>query len=133
MPAADDAAAHLARIAEVDAAGPALTAVIVANPEAPAAAAATRPSSPGCARRAASCSARPTSASGPTSPRPAAPRYDSSIGAGSHAAIAGHPHLSVPMGAVEGLPVGLSIIGAQWDDAAVLRAGATYERVRQRA
>jgi amidase len=56
--------------------------------------------------------------------------YDGSIGAGSLAAIAGYPHLSVPMGAVERLPVGLSIIGAKWDDAAVLRAGAAYERAR---
>lgn len=43
-------------------------------------------------------------------------------------AIAGYPHLTVPMGMVEGLPVGLSIIGAQWDDAAVLNAGHTYEQ-----
>ena len=34
------------------------------------------------------------------------------------------------MGAVEGLPVGISLIGAKWDDAAVLRAGAAYERAR---
>jgi len=31
---------------------------------------------------------------------------------------------------VEGLPVGLSLIGAKWDDAAVLKAGAAYERAR---
>jgi amidase len=55
------------------------------------------------------------------------------LGAGSLAAIAGYPHLSVPMGAVEGLPVGLSIMGAKWDDARVLEAGAAYERARTAA
>ena len=52
------------------------------------------------------------------------------IGAGSLAAIAGYPHLTVPMGAVEGLPVGLSVMGAKWADAAVLGVGAAYERAR---
>lgn len=52
------------------------------------------------------------------------------IGAGSLAAIAGYPHLSVPMGAVEGLPVGLSFIAGQWEDAKVLNLGAAYERAR---
>jgi amidase len=52
------------------------------------------------------------------------------VGMGSLPAIAGYPHLSVPMGAVEGLPVGLSIVAAQWADKAVLDAGAAYERAR---
>ncbi|MCZ8017991.1 amidase [Novosphingobium sp.] len=52
------------------------------------------------------------------------------IGMGSLAAIAGYPHLTVPMGAVEGLPVGLSLMGAKWQDEAVLQAGAAYERAR---
>jgi len=52
------------------------------------------------------------------------------IGIGSIAAVAGYPHLTVPMGHVEGLPVGLSFIGAQWDDHAILQAGAAYERAR---
>lgn len=56
-----------------------------------------------------------------------------SVGAGSLAAIAGYPHLSVPMGAVEGLPIGLSFIGAKWDDRRVLEAGAAYERARSAA
>ncbi len=55
------------------------------------------------------------------------------IGAGSLAAIAGYPHLTVPMGAVEGLPVGLSMMGAKWQDHAVLKAGAAYERARTAA
>lgn len=56
--------------------------------------------------------------------------FSGRIGAGYLAAIAGYPHLTVPMGAVEGLPVGLSIMGAQWQDHAVLKAGAAYEKAR---
>jgi amidase len=56
--------------------------------------------------------------------------YDGSIGAGSLAAVAGYPHLTVPMGAVEGLPVGLSLMSGKWADHAVLLAGAAYERAR---
>jgi amidase len=52
------------------------------------------------------------------------------VGAGSLAAVAGYPHLSVPMGALEGLPVGLSFMAGKWADAKVLRIGAGYERVR---
>ncbi|WP_338467704.1 amidase [Novosphingobium sp. ZN18A2] len=53
-----------------------------------------------------------------------------SVGAGTLAAVAGYPHLTVPMGDVHGLPIGLSFIGAKWDDAHILQAGAVYERVR---
>ena len=53
-----------------------------------------------------------------------------SVGAGSLAAVAGYPHLTVPMGQVEGMPVGLSFIGPQWGDKGVLDLGAAYERAR---
>lgn len=56
--------------------------------------------------------------------------FAGSVGAGYLAAIAGYPHLTVPMGAVEGLPVGLSFMGAKWSDHAVLKAGASYEANR---
>ena len=35
-------------------------------------------------------------------------------------AVAGYPHLTVPMGAVQGLPIGISFIGPKWSDADVL-------------
>lgn len=44
-------------------------------------------------------------------------------------AVAGYPHLTVPMGAIEGLPLGISFIGTAWDDERVLRAGYAFERV----
>jgi amidase len=44
-------------------------------------------------------------------------------------AIAGYPHLTVPMGLSGGLPVGLSFIGPQWHDHAVLKAGYAYEQL----
>lgn len=56
--------------------------------------------------------------------------FSGGIGAGSLAAIAGYPHLTVPMGAIEGLPVGLSIMSGRWRDHEVLKAGAAYERAR---
>jgi amidase len=49
-------------------------------------------------------------------------------GAGSLPAIAGYPHLTVPMGYVTGLPVGISFIGRAWSEASLLALGAAYER-----
>lgn len=42
-------------------------------------------------------------------------------------AIAGYPHLTVPMGLVRGLPVGLSFIGTAWSDGDLLALGHAYE------
>jgi aspartyl-tRNA(Asn)/glutamyl-tRNA(Gln) amidotransferase subunit A len=41
--------------------------------------------------------------------------------------LAGIPGLSVPCGLVDGLPVGLQILGPHWGEAAVLRAGHALE------
>jgi amidase len=49
-------------------------------------------------------------------------------GAGGLAAVSGYPHLTVPMGAVMGLPVGLSLIGPAWSEARLLGYGYAYER-----
>ena len=49
-------------------------------------------------------------------------------GAGGLAAVAGYPHLTVPMGDVMGLPVGLSIIGPAWSEARLLAYGYAYEQ-----
>lgn len=43
-------------------------------------------------------------------------------------AIAGYPNLTVPMGLVRGLPVGLSFIATRFGDASVLGAGYAYEQ-----
>ncbi|MEK9656197.1 MAG: amidase, partial [Halieaceae bacterium] len=50
-------------------------------------------------------------------------------GAGYMAAIAGYPHLTIPMGTVRNLPLGFSVIGAANSDAQVLAAGHEIERV----
>jgi amidase len=43
-------------------------------------------------------------------------------------AVAGYPHLTVPMGYVTGLPVGISFIGRAWTEQQLLNVGAAYER-----
>jgi len=44
------------------------------------------------------------------------------------AAVAGYPHLTVPMGLDRGMPVGISFIGGKWDDARILSLGHAFER-----
>ncbi|HEX2802473.1 MAG TPA: amidase [Sphingomicrobium sp.] len=51
-------------------------------------------------------------------------------GAGNLAAIAGYPHLTVPMGLVKGLPVGLSFIGPKWSEKLLLDLGFAFEQAR---
>ncbi|WP_421935005.1 amidase [Phenylobacterium sp.] len=43
-------------------------------------------------------------------------------------AVAGYPHLTVPTGYVEGLPVGLSFIGTAWSEARLLSLGYAFEQ-----
>ncbi len=59
---------------------------------------------------------------------------DRSQGSASRlAAVAGYPHLTVPMGFDRGMPVGISFIGGKWDDARILSLGHAYEqRTRER-
>jgi amidase len=49
-------------------------------------------------------------------------------GAGNAAAVAGYPHLTVPMGLVRGMPVGLSFVGPKWSEATLLNLGYAYEQ-----
>lgn len=51
--------------------------------------------------------------------------------AGQMAAVAGYPHLTVPMGQVGGMPVGLSFIGPAWSEATLLGLGYAFEQARR--
>lgn len=70
---------------------------------------------------------------------PLAPRFDpvngdvwpAWAGAGNLAAVAGYPHLTVPMGTVRNIPIGLSFMGSAGQDARVLSYGYAYEQASQ--
>lgn len=54
---------------------------------------------------------------------------DRSQGSASRlAAVAGYPHLTVPMGFDRGMPVGISFMAGKWDDARVLSLGYAFEQ-----
>ena len=46
----------------------------------------------------------------------------------SPAAVAGYPHVTVPMGFVRGLPVGLSFVGGAWSEATLLKLAYAFEQ-----
>lgn len=54
--------------------------------------------------------------------------YPGGTGADYLAAIAGTPNMTVPMGTIRGLPVGISFMGRVWDERTVIKAGYGYEQ-----
>ncbi|MGE3335698.1 MAG: amidase family protein [Rhodospirillaceae bacterium] len=48
------------------------------------------------------------------------------------AALAGYPNLSVPMGYVDGMPVGLSFVGPPWSEDQLLSMGYAYEQASKK-
>ena len=46
----------------------------------------------------------------------------------SPAAVAGYPHVTVPMGFVQGLPVGLSFVGRAWSEPTLLKLAYAFEQ-----
>jgi Asp-tRNA(Asn)/Glu-tRNA(Gln) amidotransferase A subunit family amidase len=55
-----------------------------------------------------------------------------SFGNGAYAAIAGYPHLTIPLASIEGLPVGISVIGPAWSDAMIMQIGYTLEANKEK-
>jgi len=51
------------------------------------------------------------------------------IGSSGPAAMAGYPNLTVPMGFVDGLPVGISFYGRAWSEGLLLEIGYGFEQV----
>ncbi len=54
--------------------------------------------------------------------------WPSWAGAGYLAAVAGYPHITVPMGQIDGMPIGLSFMAGKGEDAKVLSYGYAYEQ-----
>jgi Asp-tRNA(Asn)/Glu-tRNA(Gln) amidotransferase A subunit family amidase len=54
-----------------------------------------------------------------------------SYGNGAYAAIAGYPHLTIPLASINNLPVGVSLIGPAWSDAMLLQIGYELEKNKE--
>jgi len=54
--------------------------------------------------------------------------YPGGTGAGWIAAIAGYPHITVPMGEVKGLPIGVSFMSHSGDDKNIMAIGYAFEQ-----
>jgi amidase len=54
--------------------------------------------------------------------------YGTGPGFAGPAAMAGYPHLTVPMGNIHGLPIGISFVGGPYKEAELLSLGYAYEQ-----
>jgi amidase len=50
------------------------------------------------------------------------------LGSSSPAAIAGYPNITVPMGFIDGLPVGISFFGRAWSEPVLIKIAYSYEQ-----
>jgi amidase len=57
--------------------------------------------------------------------------YNWTMDSTTPAAVAGYPHITVPMGFVKHLPVGLSFIGAAWSEPRLIALAYAYEQLSQ--
>jgi amidase len=55
--------------------------------------------------------------------------YGTGYGFSSPAAIAGYPHITVPMGYVSNLPIGLSFFGKEYDETTLISIAFAYEQI----
>ncbi|HWK75482.1 MAG TPA: amidase family protein [Povalibacter sp.] len=62
----------------------------------------------------------------------ASPKGTSPPSMSGNAAIAGYPNMSVPMGLVEGMPVGLSLTGPAWSEAKLVGIAYAYEQASRK-
>jgi amidase len=53
------------------------------------------------------------------------------LSSSSPAARSGYPNITVPMGTIEGLPVGISFFGRAWDEAKLLGYAYSFEQITQ--
>ena len=51
-----------------------------------------------------------------------------SWGNGGFAAMSGYPHVTIPFGLVDGLPVGISFISTAWDDKSIIEMAYAFEQ-----
>ena len=52
-----------------------------------------------------------------------------SWGNGSLSAIAGYPHITIPLSYVDGLPVGVSFMASSWEESKIINAAFAFEYV----
>ena len=58
--------------------------------------------------------------------------YDNGFSFSGPAAMAGYPHITVPMGAWNDLPVGISFVSTAYDEAGIIKLGYAYEQASKK-
>ena len=54
--------------------------------------------------------------------------FENGWGNGSISAIAGYPHITIPLDYVDGLPTGVSFMGTAWDEVNLLNIAYSFEQ-----